>query len=84
MSILSMEQKINIMALNPRKYHCPIFKKTIEDGLCWEICYAESLITKEDVPELMEYIKENNITVEEVQNTFCRKCNFCQWDKNKY
>ncbi len=31
---------------------CPIFKRTIEDGLCWEICFARSCISLDAIPEL--------------------------------
>lgn len=69
------------MALNPEWYICPIFKKAINVGLCWEICFADHAIKKEAVPEIMEYIKKYTMTIDEVQEKFCAQCRFCQWNK---
>lgn len=69
------------MALNPDRHNCPIFNEEIEDGLCWEICFADSLIAKEAVTEIMEYSEKNKMSVEELQEKFCKHCQFCQWYK---
>ena len=64
---------------NPEKHNCPILKKTIEDGLCWEMCFADNLISLDSIPELVEWLKRHNLELDEVHKNFCSKCEFCQW-----
>lgn len=54
------------MESNPDRHYCPIFKKIIDDGLCWEVCYADCAIVKEAVPGLVEIAKKHKLTVKEL------------------
>jgi len=63
---------------NQDEHYCPIFKKKIDDGLCWEVCFANNGISAESIPELVELMKESNLSLEEIQEKFCKHC---YWDK---
>lgn len=71
------------MESRPDRHYCPIFKRVIEEGLCWEISYAGSLIIKEAIPGLMKMIEKHKLTVKELQDKFCENCNDCQWKDYK-
>jgi hypothetical protein len=64
-------------------YFCPIFQKEIDSGLCWEICYAGTLIKEESVKELSNYIENNAISLRKVHKKFCLSCKYCQWEEDK-
>lgn len=70
------------MALNPEWHRCPIFEKIINDGLCWEVCFADRGIQKEGIPELMEIVEKHKLIVKELQDKFCEHCKYCQWKDN--
>jgi hypothetical protein len=77
------KKKIIINIVPDQKYFCPIFNKTIAEGLCWKICFAGSLIKKEAIPELMAYLGEKKLSLQDVHDIFCDQCKFCMWERTK-
>jgi len=56
-------------------YHfCPIFNLEVEDGRCWEVCFADRGIKKEAILDLQEILAKHKISLEELQIKFDQHC----------
>lgn len=62
-----------------KEYFCPLVQKDINEGLCWEICFANIAIKIEGVPEFQNFLSNSNKykTVKEAHQV-CSRCINCQ------
>ncbi|MDL2273393.1 hypothetical protein LJC34_02450, partial [Oscillospiraceae bacterium OttesenSCG-928-G22] len=74
------EQSDGKSSLVETHWLCPACGKEINEGLCWEYCFAENSGPTDTVDDLKKWIKDTGSfkNVEEFHD-ICKDCAHCQW-----
>ena len=63
-------------------YFCPAVSRTIDEGLCWEYCFAEGAGPTDTAEKLKKWIADTRIckNIKDF-HTVCKICTHCKWTK---
>ncbi|MNW67530.1 hypothetical protein D3C74_461230 [compost metagenome] len=73
----------NIVDEGEHEWFCPAFERVLNEGLCWEYCYANNGGPTDTVQELDSWIKNTMKfrNIDEFHTIFCDRCIHGKWSR---
>lgn len=63
-------------------WFCPALEKLIDEGLCWELCFADAGGPTDTRDKLKKWIeKSKNYKDISDFHRICKSCEHCQWNE---